>query len=43
MSYVYSGSVHARDHGPGCSLTGVQNRPRGPGRERVLLYAHSEM
>jgi len=27
--YVTVGPVHARDHGPGCSIAGVQNQPQG--------------
>jgi len=29
MNNIYSGSVHARDHDPGCSIVGVWNRLQG--------------
>jgi len=31
MNYVYSGSVHTQDHGPGCSVAGARNLPRCSG------------
>jgi len=35
------GLVHTRDHGPECFVASARNLPRGAGRGRVLLYAHS--
>jgi len=35
------GPMHTRDHDPGCSVAGLRNQPWGPGRGRVLLYAHA--